>query len=66
MLNYELRAIINHHGDFVDRGHYTCYAKRYTQDSGEKWFHFDDENVVEMAEQPDMVDVSSESSVLIY
>ena len=27
-LTYELRAIINHHGEAVSMGHYTCYAKR--------------------------------------
>ena len=39
-VKYELKAIINHHGENIFEGHYTCFAKR-----GADWVFFNDEQV---------------------
>lgn len=39
--NYDLIAIICHHGDSAQSGHYTCFAIEETMD----WYHFDDMKV---------------------
>ena len=45
-LIYSLKAIVNHHGAYIDAGHYTAYCKRAIAEIGDdRWVHFDDELV---------------------
>ena len=48
---YDLVAVSNHMGS-MDRGHYTAFGQR-----GSKWYHFDDEVVVEVKKE-DLVGAS--------
>ena len=74
-IKYELRAIVNHHGEFQNAGHYTCFARRFDAISNDfRWYFFNDEEVTKLeddaiedkAPRRDMVWNSSESAALLY
>ncbi len=45
--NYKLKSVINHAGASLNFGHYYTYAYSSIH---EKWFNFNDENVIQMSE----------------
>ncbi|KAJ3273510.1 hypothetical protein HDV01_004430 [Terramyces sp. JEL0728] len=44
---YKLFAIVNHHGNFAQGGHYTCDILRQNK----SWYRFDDTNVTDIEEE---------------
>jgi ubiquitin C-terminal hydrolase len=55
-LEYELNAVIFHHGINAENGHYTCCVKRKVVNqendcTGFKWLHFDDKKVNAISEK---------------
>jgi ubiquitin carboxyl-terminal hydrolase 8 len=58
---YELYAVNNHHGDTLGGGHYTSMCCNHKDN---KWYHFDDGNVIPMSD-PNKV-VTSNAYMLFY
>ena len=42
LINYTLLGLIEHHGVFIDSGHYVSYIRQ-----SNKWYHCDDKHVTE-------------------
>ena len=41
-INYTLLGLIEHHGVFIDSGHYVSYIRQ-----SNKWYHCDDKHITE-------------------
>ena len=42
LINYTLLGLIEHHGVFIDSGHYVSYIRQ-----SNKWYHCDDKHITE-------------------
>ena len=42
LINYTLLGLIEHHGVFIDSGHYVSYIRQ-----NNKWYHCDDKHITE-------------------
>ena len=42
LINYTLLGLIEHHGVFINSGHYVSYIRQYN-----KWYHCDDKHITE-------------------
>ena len=42
LINYTLLGLIDHHGVFIDSGHYVSYIRQ-----NNKWYHCDDKHITE-------------------
>jgi ubiquitin C-terminal hydrolase len=58
---YNLYAMVNHHGSTPSKGHYTAYCKNDTQD---RWFHFND-RAVKPCDISHLTDATQQSSVYL-
>ena len=43
LINYTLLGLIEHHGVFIDSGHYVSYIRQ-----SNKWYHCDDKHITEI------------------
>jgi len=60
-LEYELQAVINHHGESGSRGHYYLYLK-----INGSWYEFDDSKEVTQVSERIVCHTNSEANTLVY